>query len=121
MMSSNRPGAWSDEEDAILAREWVSGKTKAEIGLLLGRSTGSLNQRVKVLRAAGVPIAIRPIVYVKPVLTWERPLRSAEPLDQAVVFTDDPRAKANHGSPGTVSRHLSRSPVGCSAAYTAGV
>lgn len=121
MMSSNRPGAWSGEEDALLAREWVSGKTKAEIALLLGRSTGSLNQRVKVLRQAGVQIAIRPIVYVKPVLAWERPPRPAEPLDQAVVFADDPRAKANHGSPGTVSRHLSRSPVGCSAAYTAGV
>jgi len=119
-ISSNRPGAWTPDEEALLARVWTSDKTVAEITALFpGRGEGAVIQRVKRMRKLGVPIGNRPIIYVP---SSYPPQHGVQPVDAmpgvtVVAFRDDPRAREDHGSPGQISRCVTHSPMGCSASW----
>jgi hypothetical protein len=117
--SSNRPGSWSDTDEALLVRVWTSDLSVEQIvALFPGHGEGAVRQRAKKLRKAGLPIGERPITYGAP--TWPHERRQfAGPIPGAPsdMFADSPQAADDHGSAGSISRAITRSPSGCSAAF----
>jgi hypothetical protein len=93
---------YSAEKDATIIREWAIGAKVTEIAVLIGHPAGSVAKRIQVLRDEGYPLAGR---HARTNYADRAALLRAPEIGGVPVhFTDDRRAKADHGTGSAAGR-----------------
>jgi len=107
--------SYTPAEDEIIVRMWQEGRRCAEIAAALpGRNKNGIGSRVNRMRLDGLDLPARREIVIG------HPAKPSVSVERKRLFTDDPRAKADHGTGWRYTqRQLNHSPAGSSAAWAA--
>lgn len=109
----SRGPLYTPEQDRALKLLYAEHRSEwerhiGEYPILAGRPINSLRYRIYMALQLAVKV-FEPAIVTK--------VRDSWPDPGVILFHDDPRAIADHGSPGLISRGITHSISGCSAAW----